>query len=123
MRDSVTLFTGRRFRRLASGAILAWGVSPAPAVEGMAVGPPALGMAVAPPDPGMAGGGPASDSALPLPDARPEAGQDRRAVIAVLPPRRPRALGGVFPNEDGQLPNQRTGRHHEHVVHDICIGC
>ncbi|MCJ2052554.1 hypothetical protein [Methylobacterium sp. J-070] len=80
--------------------------------------PPMPGMALTLPEPGMANGAPA----LPPPAAVPP--------VPVVPQadltggrRRPRVLGGGFRSVDGQLPNQRTGPKHEHVVHDICIGC
>ncbi|WP_447412940.1 hypothetical protein, partial [Clostridium perfringens] len=88
-------------------------------VEGMAATPPALGMAVGPLDPGMAGGGPVA----PPPENPRVVVPAHTPVTVVLPPRRPRAFGGVAAGADGHLPNQRTGQHHEHVVRDICIGC
>lgn len=98
------------------------GSSPLAAAEGIAAPPPALGMAVPLPDPGMAGG--ASDRVPPAGDVpRRPAEPPPAPVLAEPRPKRPPPLGGAFPAGNGQLPNQRTGRHHEHVVRDICIGC
>jgi hypothetical protein len=82
---------------------------------------PAQGMALTLPDPGMA-------NSAPAPAPPPAAGAARPAPVSAQADltggrRRLRALGSGFPAIDGQLPNQRTGPRHEHVVHDICIGC
>ena len=85
--------------------------------------------AQAPPAPGMAltlpGGGMANSVATPAPPPPVVAPPAPLAVQADLTGgrRRLRALGSGFPAIDGQLPNQRTGQRHQHVVHDICIGC
>lgn len=78
--------------------------------------PPTPGMALTLPEPGMA------NSEATAPSAP--------AAVTVAPPgdplggrRRLKALGSGFPSIAGQLPNQRTGSRHQHVVHDICIGC
>jgi hypothetical protein len=88
--------------------------APLPARAGeFAQAPPGPGMALTLPDPGMANSTSApaaAPAAAPQPDLN--GGQ-----------RRLRALGSGLPAVDGQLPNQRTGRQREHVVHDICIGC
>ncbi|MCJ2069920.1 hypothetical protein MKK75_14140 [Methylobacterium sp. J-030] len=78
--------------------------------------PPAPGMALTPPEPGMANSVAVRPSAPPAIPAPPQIdpGEGHR---------RPRALGAGFPVIGGQLPNQRTGSRHQHVVHDICIGC
>jgi len=78
--------------------------------------PPVPGMAVTLPEPGMANSE-AVGSSVPaeVPAApRTDSGEGRRRL---------RALGAGFPSIGGQLPNQRTGSRHQHVVHDICIGC
>ena len=90
--------------------------------QGIAAPPPALGMAVPLPDPGMANaapGGIAPANEAPRPPTEPPP----TPVIATPGPKRPRGFGGLFPDEGGRLPNQRTGHRHEHVVRDICIGC
>ncbi|MCJ2063142.1 hypothetical protein MKK63_10520 [Methylobacterium sp. J-088] len=75
--------------------------------------PPAQGMALTLPEPGMANSTVAEPSVTPVPpQIDPDAGR-----------RRLRMLGTGFPSIGGQLPNQRTGSRHEHVVRDICIGC
>ena len=113
-----------------SAAMLLWplvllgtAVSPSMAVsQGIATAPPALGMAVPLPDPGMANDSP---SALPAPVGA-DAGQphvEERFGVGVPGRRRPRGLGSGFADARGRLPNQRTGPRHEHVVHEICIGC
>ena len=106
---------------LLAGGPLA-GPSPSAAAEGIAAPPPALGMAVPLPDPGMAGG--AADRAPPPGDTPRRPPEPPPAPVLAQPrPKRPPALGGAFPTGNGQLPNQRTGHRHEHVVRDICIGC
>jgi hypothetical protein len=93
--------------------------------------PPVPGMALTRSDPGMANSAPAPapvPAAVPAPVPAPEP-----AAAAPVPApsqadltggrRRLRALGTGFPSIDGQLPNQRTGTRHQHVVRDICIGC
>ncbi|WP_267353820.1 hypothetical protein [Methylobacterium sp. GC_Met_3] len=87
-------------------------LAPAQAGE-FAQGLPAPGMALTLPEPGMANSTVAEPSVTPAPpQIDPDAGR-----------RRPRMLGTGFPSIGGQLPNQRTGARHEHVVRDICIGC
>lgn len=82
--------------------------------------PPAPGMALTLPEPGMANS--LANSAAVAPSAPPSI-----PVAPQIDPgegrRRLRALGTGFPSLGGQLPNQRTGSRHQHVVHDICIGC
>ncbi|MHB2207015.1 hypothetical protein [Methylobacterium sp. CM6257] len=86
---------------------------PAPRPEGMALTPPWTGMALT--------SAPARAVAA-LPPA--VAAQPVAHRVDGLPRRQPRRLlGGAFRSLDGQLPNQRTGPMHQHVVHDICIGC
>lgn len=119
MRDPIPSRAGRRRGPTMSVAILALLVSQAHGGEGMAVAPPTLGMAVGPPGPGMVEAGPPPSPSAP----RKASVQEPAPVIVLPPPRRPRTFGGVAAGPDGPLPNQRTGRHHEHVVRDICIGC
>lgn len=107
---------------LAAGSLIPAALAAPVTRQGIAAPPPALGMAVPLPDPGMANAAPgrsapADDVPRPPPEPPPS------PVTALPTPKRPRSLGGVFLNEGGRLPNQRTGRHHEHVVRDICIGC
>ncbi|MCJ2136101.1 hypothetical protein MKK69_18950 [Methylobacterium sp. J-026] len=87
---------------------------PAQAGE-FAQGPPAPGMALTRADPGMANSVPAglSDPAASPLSPQIDPGNGRRLG----------GPGGGFPPLKGQLPNQRTGSRHQHVVHDICIGC
>lgn len=103
--------------RLALLLVLLPLATPAPARAGeFAQVPPAPGMALTLPEPGMANSeaaGASAPAAIPAtPQIDPGAGR-----------RRLRALGAGFPSLGGQLPNQRTGSRHEHVVRDICIGC
>jgi hypothetical protein len=78
--------------------------------------PAAPGMALTLPEPGMANSAAAAPSAPPSIPVAPQTdpGEGRRRL---------RALGTGFPSIGGQLPNQRIGSRHQHVVHDICIGC
>ena len=78
--------------------------------------PPMPGMALTLPEPGMANSEPAGPPAPAEVPAPPQSDSFEGK-------RRLRALGSGFPSSDGQLPNQRTGSRHQHVVHDICIGC
>lgn len=78
--------------------------------------PPAPGMALTLPEPGMANSDRAEPSAPAAVPVRPEGD-------SLAGPGRLRMLGSGFPSIAGQLPNQRTGSRHQHVVHDICIGC
>lgn len=78
--------------------------------------PPVPGMALTLPEPGMVkseAAEPAAQSAAPAPPSI-DPGQGRRRLPA---------LGTGISSSGGQLPNQRTGPRHTHVVHDICIGC
>jgi hypothetical protein len=84
----------------------------------IAQAPSGLGMALTAPDPGMANGSPAP---APTPAAGPPTVPQKTDLTGGQ--RRLGALGSGLPAADGQLPNQRTGRRREHVVHDICIGC
>lgn len=110
--------------RLASRALLALPfLAPHLALaQGIAAAPPVLGMAVDPPDHGMAIVQPAPVPESPSASAR-QSPMDNREVLAAPGRRRFRGLGSGFADAKGQLPNQRTGQHHEHVVRDICIGC
>ena len=77
--------------------------------------PPGPGMALWRADSGMANSvpaGPTVPAASPVPP-RIDPGNGRRL----------NSPGGGLPPLTGQLPNQRTGARHQHVVHDICIGC
>lgn len=86
----------------------------APARAGeLAQSPPAQGMALTLPEPGMANSTVAERSVTSVPPrVDPDVGR-----------RQLRMSGAGFPSIGGQLPNQRTGSRHEHVVRDICIGC
>ena len=108
---------------LAAPALLVFAVSPAGA-QNLAAPPPALGMAVPLADPGMANVPPAAPP-QPTPQAEPRSAPALTATPVIVPPvpRPLRGPGSGLANEGGQLPNQKTGRRHEHVVRDICIGC
>jgi len=118
---------GRRGARgqaiLAALALLVLAAGPAIA-QNLAAPPPALGMAVPLADPGMANVPPATPPLSPQ-QAEPRPAPALTANPVILPPvARPlRGLGSGLANEGGQLPNQKTGHRHEHVVRDICIGC
>ncbi|WCS27122.1 hypothetical protein LOK46_10005 [Methylobacterium sp. NMS14P] len=111
-------------RRVVAAPVLALLVAaPLPGRAGeFAQAPPAPGMALALPDPGMANGAPAP-TAAPPPAPAAEVPAPVKAVSVPAVERRFRALGSGFSSIDGQLPNQRTGQRHQHVVRDICIGC
>jgi hypothetical protein len=85
----------------------------APRAEGMALTPPWTGMALTSPPARAVAAQPSATAA-----------QEVAHRVDGLPRRQPRRLlGGGFRSLDGQLPNQRTGPMHQHVVRDICIGC
>ncbi|MEE7449490.1 hypothetical protein MRF4_17675 [Methylobacterium radiotolerans] len=111
-------------RRVAAAPALALLVAaPLPGRAGeFAQVPPVPGMALTLPDPGMANGAPAP-AAAPTPAPAAEAPAPVRTVSVPAVERRFRALGSGFSSMAGQLPNQRTGQRHQHVVRDICIGC
>ena len=100
-------------------------VAPLPGRAGeFAQVPPVPGMALTLPDPGMANGAPApAPTAAPAPAAAAEPPAPVRAASVPAVERRFRSLGSGLSSIDGQLPNQRTGQRHQHVVRDICIGC
>lgn len=108
-------------RRVVAAPVLALLVAaPLPGRAGeFAQVPQAPGMALTLPDPGMANGAPAPAAA---PTAAPAPAPVKAASVPAVE-RRFRVLGSGFSSLDGQLPNQRTGQRHQHVVRDICIGC
>lgn len=118
---------GRRWARgqaiLAAPALLIFAVSPARA-QNLAAPLPALGMAAPLADPGMANVPPAAPP-QPAPQVEPRSAPALTATPVIVPPvpKSLRGSGSGLTNEGGQLPNQKTGRRHEHVVRDICIGC
>lgn len=124
---AVCIPVGRLWARgraiLAAPALLLLAVGSAGA-QNLAAPPPALGMAVPLAEPGMANV-PPSVSPQPAPQAEPQPAPAIATTPPIVPrvPRLPRGLGSVQANGGGQLPNQKTGHRHEHVVRDICIGC
>ncbi|MDP4003737.1 hypothetical protein [Methylobacterium sp. NEAU K] len=102
--------------------LAALAVAPLPAHAGeFASARPVQGMAIPLADPGIASGAP---PVAPLPETAPSAPTPLPTTADLTGGRRRiPTLGSGFPSTDGRLPNQRTGPRHEHVVHDICIGC
>lgn len=112
----------RPLNRLVVAALV---IAPVPGRAGeFAQAPPVPGMALSLPDPGMASGAP-EPASLPAPSPVPttDPPAPARAEAGSADGRRLRALGSGFSAVEGQLPNQRTGSRHQHVVRDICIGC
>lgn len=78
--------------------------------------PPTPGMALTLPAPGMANSEMAERSTSAAGPAPPQNDPLEGRRNLSMP-------GSGFPSVAGRLPNQRTGSRHQHVVHDICIGC
>ena len=83
---------------------------------------PARGMALTTPKEGMELDSLHQLMDVPLPPRNPSLGAPQ--AVDLTPAHKHHHLSrGDALNQDGRLPNQRTGPKHEHVVRDICIGC